>query len=113
MSSPVSNLQRTISKVGAFESEAFAYGCNGWTPTFSVLHKGTSTDVELIAAPNAKKHRCILTGISGNWRVTANNGKIQPFAEIYSSGQSTRLRVSQNSTTDRIYAEASCIQLQP
>jgi hypothetical protein len=112
---PVSNLQRQVSKAGAFESAAFTYNCSGWTPTISVLHKGTSTDVELIAAPNAKKHRCVLTGIGGNWTVTASNGTVQPSAEIYSSGQSTRLRVFSPSTNniDRVYAEASCIQIQP
>jgi hypothetical protein len=111
----VSNLQRQVSKAGAFESEAFAYNCSGWTPTISVLHKGTSTDVELIAAPNAKKHRCVLTGIGGNWTATASDGKVQSFAEIYPSGQSTRLRVFSPSTSniDRVYAEASCIQIQP
>jgi hypothetical protein len=112
-SGPASYLQRMISKQGAFESQAFAYNCSGWVPTFSVLHKGTSGDVELIAAPNAKKHRCILTGISGNWSATSNNGTVQPYAEIYTSDQSTRLRAVPSISTEPVYAEASCIQIQP
>lgn len=110
-----SELRRQISKVGAFQSEAFAYNCSGWTPTFSVLHKGTTGDTELIAAPNGKKHRCILTGISGNWATTAAGGTVQPYAQIYSSGTSIRLRVvpATGAPADVISAEASCIQIQP
>src|SRR5262249_23900135 len=92
---------------------AFTYNCASWTPTLSVKHKGTYSDVELIAAPNAKKHRCFLTGISGDWTATRNNGTVQPYAEIYFSGQSTRLRVAPTSGNDRVYAEASCVQIQP
>lgn len=111
-SGSASLFERMISKQGAFEGQAFAYGCAGWSPTFSVLHKSTASDIELIAAPNAKKHRCILTGISGDWSATRNNGTVQPYAEIYSSGQSTRLRVAPTTGNDRVYAEASCIQIQ-
>lgn len=102
-------LQRQVSKNGAFEGASFSYGCTGWTPAYSVLHKSTVSDVELIAAPNAKKHRCFLTGISGDW--TNEN---QPFARIYESAGSLRLKVSPaGGGASGILAEASCIQIQP
>ncbi len=101
-------LMRQVSKAGAFEGASFGYGCTGWTPQYSVKHKATTSDVELIAAPNAKKHRCFLTGLSGDW--TTEN---QPFAKIYESGNSIRLQVSAAGGPTAVSAEASCVQIQP
>jgi len=107
-------LERRISQPGAFEGEAFAYGCGGWKPTYSVVGAGTASDIELIAAPNGAKHRCFLTRISGDWSKTSPDAAIQPYAEIYRSGQSIRLRaVSAAPGNDPVFAEASCIQIQP
>lgn len=107
-------LERRISHNGAFEGEAFAYGCGGWKPNYSVVGAGTAGDIELIAAPNGAKHRCFLTRISGDWSRTSPDASIQPYAEIYRSGQSIRLRaVSAVPGNDPVYAEASCIQIQP
>jgi hypothetical protein len=107
-------LERRISEPGAFEGRAFAYGCSGWKPTYSVVGAGTTGDVELIAAPNGAKHRCFLSRISGDWSKTSPDATIQPFAEIYRSGQSIRMRaVSAVAGNDPVYAEATCIQIQP
>lgn len=107
-------LERRISQHGAFEGRAFAYGCGGWKPTYSVVRAGTAGDIELIAAPNGAKHRCFLTGISGDWSKASPDATVQPYAEIYRSGQSIRLRaVSAMPGNNPVFAEASCIQIQP
>jgi hypothetical protein len=70
-------------------------------------------DVELIAAPNAGKHRCFITGVGGDWTTTDASGAVQPYAEIYQSSGAIRFRVFSPRGVDQNSAEASCIQIQP
>jgi hypothetical protein len=104
-------LQRTTTTPKSMQGIAFTNKSTGYTPVYSVLHKLTSTDVELIAAPNASKHRCFLTGIGGDWSQTSANGAVQTYARVYASGDSLRLQAFSPNTNRPVKADASCIQL--
>jgi hypothetical protein len=99
-------------KLGPLKGESFTNGCNGWTPTFAAKDVFTDNDVELVPAAQAGDVRCYITGIAGAWSSTRDNGKVQPFAEIYKGGGGeARLRVSPTDGNDRVGAFASCIKV--
>jgi hypothetical protein len=110
---PSTIFQRTAATPKPMQGTSWTTTCPGYTPVYSVNHKRTYNDVELIAAPNAGKHRCYLTGIGGDWVKTNVSGTVQPYAQIYLSGDSTRLRVVSPVGADTVFAEASCFQIRP
>lgn len=111
--SSVTSLQKNAPVPVPMAGSAWTSRCAGYTPVYSVNHRRTYDDVELVASPNASKHRCLLTGIGGDWLHTDATGAVQPFAEIYQSGGAIRMRVRSPLGTNMAYAEASCIQIQP
>lgn len=100
-------------KRGPLKGEAMAYTCDGWTPSYLVRDAHTTSDVELVPAGTAANARCFVTGISGAWSSTRDDGREQPFAEIYSSAGALRLRVkpSEREAADTVTAWASCLEL--
>lgn len=99
-------------KPGPLTGESFTNGCNGWTPVFEAKDIFSDSDVQLVAAAQAGNVRCYLTGLAGAWSSTRDNGKVQPFAEIYKGGGGEiRLRVSPSDGSDRVGAFASCIKV--
>ena len=72
----------------------------------------TTSDVQLLDPTQTKNARCFITGVTGAWSSTQNNGTTQPFAEIYlGASNEARLRVSPASGGQRVGAYASCIKL--
>jgi hypothetical protein len=106
-------LERTSTNPRPGEGIAFVQSVPGYTPIYSVLHRATSSDIELIAAPSAIKHRCFISGIGGDWSQTSNGGAIQPYAQVYYSSGAQRLRVASPNSNSPVTAEASCVQLKP
>ena len=99
-------------KLGPLTGESFTNGCNGWTPIYEAKDVFSDGDVQLVPAAQANNVRCYLTGIAGAWSSTRNDGKVQPFAEIYKGGGGEiRLRVSPADGNDRVGAFASCIRV--
>ena len=97
---------------GPLTGESWTNGCNGWTPTYDAKEVLSTSDVQLVAPAQAKNTRCYITGVTGAWSSTRNNGTVQPFAEIYKGpAGDVRLRVSPPGENDRVAALASCIRL--
>lgn len=92
--------------------ESWTFGSPAWLPTYLAKDVLSMNDVELVAAANAAKARCHITGIVGAWSSTRKQGTQQPFAEILkaSSGE-IRLRVWPTEGSDRVWAYASCVAL--
>jgi hypothetical protein len=97
---------------GPLTGESWTNGCTSWTPTYDARELSSTSDVQLVPAAQAKNVRCYITGVTGGWSSTRNNGTAQPFAEIYQgSGGDIRLRVSPPGENDRVSALASCIRV--
>ncbi|MFZ5637763.1 MAG: hypothetical protein ACOY82_14375 [Pseudomonadota bacterium] len=98
--------------VAPLVGEAWTFGSPAWTPVYLARDVLSTDDVELVAAADAPRARCFLTGIAGAWSGARREGAQQPFAEIVaaSSGE-LRLRVWPASGSDRVQAYASCIAL--
>jgi hypothetical protein len=99
-------------KPGPLTGESFTNGCTGWTPVYEAKDLFSNGDVQLVSAAQAGNVRCYITGIAGAWSSTRDDGKVQPFAEIYKGGGGElRLRVSPADGKDRVGAFASCIKV--
>ena len=99
-------------KPGPLVGESWTNGCPGWTPIQLVKNAYSRSDVLLLPADKAKNARCFIKGITGAWSSTREEGRVQPFAEIYkTSGGDLRLRVSPSSEKDQVGAYASCFAL--
>ena len=99
-------------KRGPLKGEAMAYACDGWTPSYLVRDAHTTSDQELVPASAATNARCFVTGISGAWSSTRDDGRVQPFAQIYRSAGALRLRVQPGEgAADSVTAWASCLEL--
>jgi hypothetical protein len=97
-----------------YQTEATSSGCTGWTPKYSVQHAlaySNSGPITLIAAPNAIKHRCYISGVSGDWQSVNSSGIAQPFADVKVVGSAITLEVGPNVPGKVIRAEATCIQI--
>jgi hypothetical protein len=105
-------LRRLAAAPAPFQSAASWNGVAGWTPTkLAKVNVVTGGNVELVAAPNAKKFRCFITGIGGDWQTVSANGTVQPYAQVCPSGTAIRFRVGGGSL-DSTSAEATCIRIQ-
>ena len=99
-------------KRGPLKGEAMAYTCDGWSPTYLVRDAHTTSDIELVPPGAAANARCFITGISGAWSSTRDEGRVQPFAQIYSSAGALRMRVQPGERApDSVTAWASFLEL--
>jgi hypothetical protein len=99
-------------KPGPLTGESWTNGCNAWTPIYDAKDVLSTSDVQLVPPAQANNVRCYITGITGAWSSTRNNGTVQPFAEIYKGPTGdVRLRVSPIGENDRVGAFASCIRI--
>ncbi len=111
---PNTRLRRDVYKPANYEAVATAFSCDGWSPIYSAYHVRSTGDVLLAPAAQADRLRCFLTGLNGPWHLTRDDGRVQPFAEIYTSAsREVRLRVSPSEGPDAVSATASCIALHP
>jgi hypothetical protein len=99
-------------KAGPLIGQSWTNGCNNYTADYVVRDKFTSSETQLVDAAQAKNVRCFVSGVTGAWSSTSNNGNSQPFAEIFvGSGKDIRLRVSPTSGAKEAAAYASCFKL--
>jgi hypothetical protein len=99
-------------KRGPSTGESWTNGCAAWTPNYAVKEVLSTSDVQLVPTADADSVRCYITGVTGAWSSTRNNGAEQPFAEIYrGTGNDIRLRVSPAGEIDQVHAYASCIRI--
>jgi hypothetical protein len=95
--------------LGPLTGESWTNGCSGWDPIQLVKNKFTNSDVLLLTAEKAPNARCFIKGITGAWSSSRDEGRVQPFAEIYKTASGdVRLRVSPRSDKDGVGAYASC-----
>jgi hypothetical protein len=100
-------------KVGPFQLEASSFTCQGYSPSYIVRDVYSSSDAVVLAAAQASKARCFISGISGAWSSTRDDGATQPYAEIYSaSNGDIRMRVAPSTGSDNVGAYASCVRVQ-
>jgi len=99
-------------KPGPLTGESWTNGCAAWTPTYAAKEVLATSDTQLVSAADANSVRCYITGVTGGWSSTRNNGTEQPYAEIYKgAGGDIRLRVSPPGEKDQVAAFASCIRV--
>jgi hypothetical protein len=99
-------------KLGPLKGESWTNGCDAWTPDYVAKDILSTSDVQLVSPALSENVRCFITGITGAWSSTRNNGAKQPFAEIFKGPTNDiRLRVFPADQTDRIGAFASCIRV--
>ena len=107
-------LRREVYKPAAYDSAVSSFMCKSWTPVYTVRHVLSRGDVLLASAAQSDRVRCFLTGLSGAWHMTRDDGKIQPYAKIYlSPTKEIRLHVEPSEGEDAVGATASCIELHP
>jgi hypothetical protein len=100
-------------KIGPLRLEASSFSCQGYSPTYIVRDVYSTSDALVLAASQATKARCFISGITGAWSSTRDDGSTQPYAEIYSAGNGDiRMRVAPTTGNDNVGAYASCVRAQ-
>ncbi len=100
-------------KVGPFQLEASSFTCQGYSPSYIVRDVYSTSDALVLPAAQASKARCFVSGISGAWSSTRDDGATQPYAELYSaSNGDIRMRVAPSAGSDSVGAYASCVRVQ-
>ncbi|MEZ4239414.1 MAG: hypothetical protein R3F59_25310 [Myxococcota bacterium] len=99
----------------AMEIEGWMLGCPDWQPDWIVQDVYSDSDVRLVDPDEAADAVCFITAVTGTWDITHDQGKVQPFAEIYwGSYGDLRMRVVPTDTAqyapEAVGAYASCIR---